>query len=95
MADYLLPCSNLNLEDQKDIFKLRSRTNKLPSNYGEKVFCETGCGEFLNNSHILNCTILNETQYELKNMNLIYNGNIEEKVNILYSFRRNMQERKK
>ena len=49
MADYLWPCSNLNLEDQKDIFKLCSRTNKLPSNYGEKVLCETGCGQFLSN----------------------------------------------
>ena len=39
----------------------------------------TICGQFLYNLHILKCTILNEKQYELKDMNLIYNGNIKEK----------------
>ena len=54
MADYLMPSSNIKLEDQIDIFKLRSRTNKLPSNWGEEVYCETGCAQFLTNEHILN-----------------------------------------
>ena len=95
MADYLMPSANIKLEDQIDIFKLRSRTNKLPSNWGEEVYCETGCAQFLTNEHILNCIILNEPNYKVQDINLIYNGNIEEKVTILNAFRRNMSQRKK
>ena len=79
MADYLLPESNINLEDQKYIFKLRTRTNKLPSNWGEEVSCEAGCGQFLSNEHILNCPILNEIGSKTIEIQLIDNGNIEEK----------------
>lgn len=93
MADYLLPESNINLEDQKYIFKLRTRTNKLPSNWGEEVSCETGCGQLLSNEHILNCPILNGTGSKNIEIQLIYNGNIEEKLSTLNAFRRNMTER--
>ena len=39
----------------------------------------TICGQFLYNLHTLKCTIPNEKQYEFKDMNLIFNGNIKEK----------------
>ena len=78
MADYLLPNRQLKLEDQRDIFKLRSRTNKLHSNWGETVLCETSCGQTLNNEHILKCIILKEGDIEQSQLNLIYNGNIKE-----------------
>ena len=75
MADYLLPYIILKLEEQRDIFKISSRTNKLPSNWGEHTFCETGCLELLNNEHIIKCYILN--QNENVDINYIYNRSIE------------------
>ena len=53
MADYLFPDSRLSLEDQLEIFSIRTRTNSLPSNWGTVTLCETKCGEILNNDHIL------------------------------------------
>ena len=82
MAEYLLPESNIKFGDQIDIFELRSRTNKLSSNWGKKISCETGCGQVLRNDHILTCIIFNKPSGENQNINLIYNGNAEEKLNI-------------
>ena len=36
MADYLCPNSQLTVEDQKEIFQIRSMTNPLPSNQGDQ-----------------------------------------------------------
>ena len=82
MAEYLLPESSIKFGDQIDFFKLRSRTNKLPSNWAEKISCETGCGPVLRNDHILTCTTFSKPCGENQNINLIYNGNAEEKQNI-------------
>ena len=85
MADYLLPDNILKLEEQRDIFKIRPRTNILPSNWGEHTLCETGCLEILDNEHILKCLILkeNETFY----IYFIFNGKIEEKLEVLIIFK--------
>ena len=47
MADCLVPNKVLELEEQREILKNHSRTNKLPSNWGEETYCETGCSETL------------------------------------------------
>ena len=93
IADYLLPNKILMLEDQREIFRIRSKTNRLPPNWGESVMCETACGQALSNEHILSCRILNNHKSEEFQMNLIYNGNIEEKFKVLQAFRRNMTRR--
>ena len=54
MADYLCPNDKLSVEDQRQIFEIRSQINPLPSNKGEKTYCATRCGEFLEHSHISN-----------------------------------------
>ena len=95
MADYLLPNKYLELEDQRDIFKIRSKTNRLPSNWGETVLCETACGQTLSNEHILSCNILNDQETEEFTLELIYNGNVEEKLKVLNAFRKNMTKRQK
>ena len=80
IADYLLPKKFLELEDQREIFRIRSKTNRLPSNWGETVPCETACGQNLNNEHILSCSILNDPKSKDLELNMIYNGNVEEKI---------------
>ena len=87
-----MPNNVLKLEEQREIFKIRARTNKLPSNWGKETLCETGCSEILNNEHILRCSILNEN--ETFDINCIQNGSIEEKLKILNIFKRNMKRRK-
>ena len=94
-ADYLLPNKILELEDERKIFRIRSKTNRLPSNLGETILCETACGQNLNNEHILNCTILNGHESENLELNMIYNGNVEEKMKVLNAFRNNMTKRQK
>ena len=74
MADYLMP-NQLNIEDLIEIFQLRSRTNKLPSNWGDNKFCETGRKLVCKNNPILNCFVLHVR--EKYNINLINNGNIK------------------
>ena len=95
IADYLLPKKFLELEDQREIFRIRSKTNRLPSNWGETVPCETACGQNLNNEHILSCKILNDQKSKDLELNMIYNGNVEEKIKVLHKFRNIMAKRNK
>ena len=69
MADYLHPQANMSLEDQREIFSVRCRTNNLGANRGIIEYCETKCGEILNNSHIFQCKILN-TQEKTCDINM-------------------------
>ena len=52
MEDYLLPQANISIQDQRDIFSIRCRTNSLGANRGIIEYCETKCGNILNNAHI-------------------------------------------
>ena len=89
MADYLLPSANICLNDQREIFAIRCRTNPLTANRGIKEYCKTNCGEILNNPHIFKCTILNkESTYNIEN---ILNGSVEEKLNNLNIRRRDIE----
>ena len=54
VANYLCPNNYLSVENQRQIFEIRSRSNPLPSNRGVVQHCKTGCGEIMNNSHVFN-----------------------------------------
>ena len=71
MADYLLPQANLSLEDQRDIFSIRCRTNDMKANIGILEYCE--CNEVLNNPYIFKCKNLN-TDEKIYDINYILNG---------------------
>ena len=49
MANYLCPNSHLTVQDQRNIFQIRSMTNPLSSNRGDPKPCSTGCEEILEN----------------------------------------------
>ena len=74
MAEYLCPNIQLSVEEKRQIFQIRSQINPLPPKRGKQVFCLTGCGDILDNSHILLCKVLNEGE-QGSNNNLI-NGDI-------------------
>ena len=92
MADYLLPQANISLEDQREIFSIRCRTNPLGANRGIEEYCETRCGQILNNAHIFQCNILNNNRKDGA-MRKILNGYISEKKAMLTIWRENMKRR--
>ena len=73
MEDYLLPQANISIQDQRDIFSIRCRTNSLGANRGIIEYCETKCGNILNNAHIFSCPILN-SDHEKYEYEAILNG---------------------
>ena len=64
MADYLCPNSKLTVQDQKDIFQIRSMTKPLPSNRGNPNPCSTGCGDIMDNGHVFHCPVVNTEKKE-------------------------------
>ena len=73
MADYLLPEAGISLEDQKELFSIRCRTNPMGTNRGNIEYCFTHCGEILNNSQFFQCNIINKSE-EKYHIEKIING---------------------
>ena len=94
MEDYLLPQANISIEDQRDIFSIRCRTNPLGANRGILEYCETKCGEVLDNAHIFSCIVLNTNEEKYKFETLL-NGCTLEKKKYLKIWRENMKKREK
>ena len=57
IANYLCPNNQLSVQDQRDLFQKRSRTNPLPANRGNPLLCVYGGVQ--DNYHILQCYITN------------------------------------
>ena len=67
--------------------------NDLPANRGIVEQCPTQCGQILNNDHILCCPVLNDgRKYDMNN---ILNGSVNEKLEILHIWRKNLKEKEK
>ena len=92
MADYLLPQANMSIVDQRELFSIRCRTNNMGANRGIIEYCETGCGEILNNYHIFQCVqlIIGEQKY---NIDKVLNGFIAGKKEHLKIWRENMKKK--
>ena len=89
MAEYLLPEANLSIEEQREVFSIRCRTNPLPANRGITKYCKKQCGEILNNSHIFKCNNLNEPGQEFE-IDKVLNGFTIEIKSHLKVWRRNI-----
>ena len=89
MADYLCPNSQLTVQDQKDIFQIRSMTNPLPANRGDPKPCSIGCGDLMENPHIYLCPVLNEEPQG--DINRLLNGTLNEMKLPLQQWRENMK----
>ena len=89
MAEYLCPNNQLSVEDQRQIFQIRSQINPLASNRGETSICVTGCGEILENSHILKCKVLNNG--EENSLQELINGDIHSIRNSLIKWKQSMK----
>ena len=83
LKDYLNSWSNLNIEDQRIIFSIRSEMNPLKSNFRrnnkmEVEYCVKKCGQEIDNEHLTWCKYMNE-ESEFKYMNIL-NGDLEDKI---------------
>ena len=90
MANYLCPNNYLSVENQRQIFEIRSRSNPLPSNRGVIQHCNTGCGEIMNNSHVFQCDVLNQDKQQDYNIEMLTNGSLEEMKSALNIWNENM-----
>jgi hypothetical protein len=89
MADYLMPQSNMSIKDQRELFSRRCRTNKLGANREIIEFCETKCGESLDNAHSFKCEMLNTDRQTKFDFEKVLNGYIIEKKDHLKVWREN------
>ena len=70
------PNSQLSVQDQKEIFQIRSITSPLPSNREDPKLFSTGCGSMMENLHIYLCPVLNREHKG--DLNKIINGTLRE-----------------
>ena len=89
MADYLLPEANLTNEEKIYLFAIRTEMNDNPCNYGEKILCDMGCQEEMNNSHILSCQKINEGK-EIFQFKDFLNGPLKLKKQTFEQFKENL-----
>ena len=94
MSQYLLPNTQLEIQDQKKIFEIRNRMTNISENYSKQSQNETRCicGEQETMTHIYYCKELNDIEPKLKYEN-IYEGNIRNMKLILNRFEQNMNRR--
>ena len=96
MCDYLFPNQYISLNEQREIFAIRCRMNKLSANFSNMIFdntyCETGCGELLSNEHIFYCSQLSNGEMKT-DFNNIYNGTLKQKVDTYREIKKNMEKR--
>ena len=89
LADYLCPNNQLSVDDQVQIFQIRSQINPLPGNKGEREPCVTGCGELMSNFHIFQCEVLNTEEHT--NIENLINGDIYEMKKTLNRWNQNLK----
>ena len=97
LQDYLNPCSNLKLEEQRNIFSLRSRMNELKTNFSrnhniKSKYCLNECGKELDNEDLTWCHEIN-TDSDYRYLHLL-NGTLNEKIEIFKQINRNQDKRK-
>ena len=95
MADYLLPECEVSNKDKIELFHIRTEMNDLPFNYGNKIICDKGCNEVLDNQHFLDCPLVNSKKNEVNEYKKILNGSMDEKIITLRKFQEEQKQRKK
>ena len=83
IQDYLNPCSNISLEDQRFIFSLRCEMNPIKKNFTRNInmkqeYCTKSCQKELDNQHITWCDKMNEDK-DFRFEHLL-NGTLQERV---------------
>ena len=96
MADYLLPDNNLSIDQKRKLFEIRNGMTQIPSNFSSRdnvFYCV--CGDRESMPHLYNCEKLNKqtTKSDHVSYNKIYNGHINEKIEVYRKFEENLKVR--
>ena len=96
ISEYLSPMNNLSMSDKRRMFQIRNMMVDIPSNFSklnENMKCV--CNDLETMKHIYDCEILNgETKPKIK-YEKIYNGEIEEQIEVFRKFEENLEKREK
>ena len=92
LQDYLNPCANISLDDQKLLFSLRCEMNYLKSNFKRNKqispeYCINECKRELDNSHLTWCEKINKEE-DFRFIHLL-KGTLEEKIGTLNQIKLN------
>ena len=94
MSQYLLPNTQLEIQDQKKIFEIRNRMTNISENFSKQNQNEIKCicGERESMKHIYYCKELNNIEPKVEYEN-IFEGNTKNMKMILNRFEQNMKKR--
>ena len=96
ISEYLSPMNNLSMSEKRRMFQIRNMMVDIPSNFSklnENMKCV--CNDLETMKHIYDCEILNgETKPKIK-YEKIYNGEIEEQIEVFRKFEENLEKREK
>ena len=97
MAEYLQPYNaSLTIEQKCELFEVRNRMVQIPHNFpktSEKHKCE--CNEIEDMVHIYNCEIYCKKQQNGISYDKIFNGNLQEQIQVFTIFKQNFEQREK
>ena len=92
MSEYLQPYNrNLTVEQKQEMFAVRNRMVNIPGNFGTKTKCE--CGKNEDMSHIYECELLCDNKEHRLKFSKIFNGSLQEQVEVFNKFSENMKTR--
>ena len=96
MADYLLPFNNkMSIQEKCELFAIRNRMIKIPSNFSSKCEEKCHCGEIENMKHIYECRIFNKNENNVIPYEKVYNGNLRQKIEVYKKFKEIWMKREK
>ena len=96
MAEYLMPFNNiLNIEEKQKLFEVRNRMINIPFNFSSKSEYECKCGKKEDMEHIYICEIYNEEDRPILPYVKIFNGNLNQQIEVYRKFKQNLEKRGK
>ena len=90
LADNLQPECQLSVEDKRLMFSLSIEINEIPSNFGNQTNCIEGYNTILTNKSIFSCDMLNKKQTNNLEYTNIFNGNLNQQIELLKHMRANI-----
>ena len=95
MSEFLLPFNNkLTISEKCELFAVRNRMIDIPSNFSSNCEAKCECGAIENMKHIYECKILNKNKKIGIPYENIYNGNLQQQIEVYRKFKENLIKRK-
>ena len=91
MSEFLLPFNNkLTISEKCELFAVRNRMIDIPSNFSSNCEAKCECGVIENMKHIYECKILNMNKKTTIPYENVYNGNLQQQIEVYRRFKENL-----